>query len=169
MGFIFYYVFWFIQVFSVCPTMGLDDIIIQYLPPISDYLMPVLVSAASVIWVLAFILAALWCVKRRCKRDSDSMGNGYAPAMPATPEDNNTANNTREQLNQIRNHLEKNTVSGKIGEDEDDAERRLLKGWRPAERAGLDAAPGKCAHWTSKRDNRELENKNSLHRMEYIV
>ncbi|XP_062865931.1 protein jagged-1a isoform X2 [Trichomycterus rosablanca] len=146
----------------------------------NDYLMPVLVSVATLIWTLALILAAVWCIRRRRKRNSSATANGYvsAPSTAATAEDNNAANNARENLNQIKNRLEKNAVSAKIspGEDDPDAEKRLLKGWRPAyapverdERTGLDAASGKCAHWTSKRDNRELESKNSLHRMEYIV
>lgn len=156
-----------------------------------DYLVPVLVSVATVIWVLALAWVALWCVRRRRKQNASATATGYASAPSAVPtaEDNNAANNARENLHQIKNRIEKNAVSAKIGqqklppqematpEDDLDTEKRLHKArfprrpvYAPVE---CDERPsglhGKRAHWTNKRDNRDLESQNSLHRMDYIA
>ncbi|TSK18054.1 Protein jagged-1a [Bagarius yarrelli] len=157
----------------------------------NDYLVPVLVSVATVIWVLALAWAALWCVRRRRKQNTSTTGTGYTSAPSTTPsaEDNNAANNTRENLHQIKNRIEKNAVSAKIGsqklppqetpasEDDPDTDKRLHKAPFPRRPVyalvECDERPSglheKRAHWTNKRDNRDLESKNSLHRMEYIV
>lgn len=152
--------------------------------------MPVLVSVATVIWALALVWTALWCIRRR-KQNASATATGYASAPSAVPtaEDNNAANNARENLHQIKNRIEKNAVSAKIGpqklppqetaapEDDPDSEKRLHKArfprrpvYSPVE---CDERPSglheKRAHWTNKRDNRDLESQNSLHRMEYIV
>ncbi|XP_067115231.1 protein jagged-1b-like isoform X2 [Osmerus mordax] len=73
----------------------------------SDYLVPLLVSLMIVIWVLVVASAMLWCLKRRRKQSTHTGVN--TQAMPVTAEDNNAVNNVREQLNQIKNPIEKNT------------------------------------------------------------
>ncbi|MCI4393932.1 hypothetical protein PGIGA_G00163280 [Pangasianodon gigas] len=172
---------------------AIAEVRVQHRPPGSsnDYLVPVLVSVATVIWALALAWAALWCVRRRRKQNASATATGYtsAPSVAPTAEDNNAANNARENLHQIKNRIEKNAVSAKIGqqklppqetavpEDDPDTEKRLHKARFPRrpvyapvecdERQG--SLHGKRAHWTNKRDNRDLESQNSLHRMEYIV
>lgn len=153
--------------------------------------MPVLVSVATVIWALALAWAVLWCVRRRRKQNATATATGYTSAPLAAPstEDNNAANNARENLHQIKNRIEKNAVSAKIGpqklapqeaplpEDDPDTEKRLHKARFPRRPVytlvECDERPSslheKRAHWTNKRDNRDLESQNSLHRMEYIV
>lgn len=153
--------------------------------------MPVLVSVATVIWALALVWAALWCVRRRRKQNASATATGYtsAPSTVPSAEDNNAANNARENLHQIKNRIEKNAVSAKIGqqklpppetsapEDDPDTEKHLHKARFPRRPVYVpvecDERPSslheKCAHWTNKRDNRDLESHNSLHRMEYIV
>lgn len=150
-----------------------------------------LVSVATVVWALALAWAVLWCVRRHRKQSPSATATGYTSTASVTPtaEDNNAANNARENLHQIKNHIEKNAVSAKIGsqklpaqetiapEDDPDTEKCLHKArfprrppYAPVERderpSGLQ---GKRAHWTNKRDNRDLESQNSLHTMEYIV
>ncbi|XP_064173308.1 protein jagged-1b [Anguilla rostrata] len=160
-------------------------------PGKADYLVPLLSSVFIVLWILAVGSASLWCVRRRQKQ------GGHASAA-ATVADDNTTNNVREQLNQIKNPIEKhalvaaapakdyegkNSVNAKIrthaseAEDEE-AERRLQKGRfakQPAytlvdreDKTGQ-TAPAKHQNWTNKQDNRDLETSQSLNRMEYIV
>ncbi|KAJ8285050.1 hypothetical protein COCON_G00039000 [Conger conger] len=69
-------------------------------PSTADYLVPLLSSVFIVVWILALASAFLWCVRRR--RKHSSQGNGNAAAT-----EDNTTNNVREQLNQIKNPIEK--------------------------------------------------------------
>ncbi|XP_075875032.1 protein jagged-1b [Nelusetta ayraudi] len=109
-------------------------------PNKTDYLVPLLSSVFIVVWVLALVAVLLWCMRRRRKQS----GHGGASAAGA---DDNTTNNVREQLNQIKNPIEKhpglaaalkdyegkNAIIAKIRTnqpegDEDDKERHLQKG-----------------------------------------
>uniref|UniRef100_A0A3Q1K1L3 Delta-like protein n=1 Tax=Anabas testudineus TaxID=64144 RepID=A0A3Q1K1L3_ANATE len=109
-------------------------------PLIQDYLVPLLSSIFIVIWVLMLVSILLWCMRRRRKQSNH---NG---TLAAGSEDN-TTNNVREQLNQIKNPIEKhvgltvaikdyenkNSIIAKIRTnhpegDEDDKERHLQKG-----------------------------------------
>ncbi|XP_035390719.1 protein jagged-1a isoform X2 [Electrophorus electricus] len=171
----------------------------------NEFLVPVLVSMVTVIWVLALASALLWCVRRRRKQNTSATATAHASLSPVPAADDSVAaNNAREQLNQIRNHIEKNAtngvdkllgddknaVSAKIRtrfppelagqpEDDSDTEKRLHKARFPRQpaytlvdgddRPSLNGLLRKQAYWTNKRDNRELESQNSLHRMEYIV
>uniref|UniRef100_A0A8C4ISW7 Delta-like protein n=1 Tax=Dicentrarchus labrax TaxID=13489 RepID=A0A8C4ISW7_DICLA len=104
------------------------------------YLVPLLSSIFIVIWVLVLVSVFLWCMRRRRKQSNH---NGTA----ATGSEDNTTNNVREQLNQIKNPIEKhvgltvaikdyenkNSIIAKIRTnhpegDEDDKERHLQKG-----------------------------------------
>ncbi|XP_051559157.1 protein jagged-1a isoform X2 [Myxocyprinus asiaticus] len=80
----------------------------------SDYLVPLLVSIVTAIWVLALASVFLWCIRHRRKQSSSP-----TPINPATPfsmgtTEENTVNNAREQLNQIKNHIEKNASNGSL-------------------------------------------------------
>ncbi|XP_061766564.1 protein jagged-1b isoform X1 [Nerophis ophidion] len=109
-------------------------------PSKTDYLVPLLSSVFIVLWVLLLVSVLLWCMRRRRKQSNP------AGASPAGSEDN-TTNNVREQLNQIKNPIEKhvglsvaikdyenkNSIIAKIRTnhpegDEDDKERHLQKG-----------------------------------------
>uniref|UniRef100_A0A8C9YE75 Delta-like protein n=1 Tax=Sander lucioperca TaxID=283035 RepID=A0A8C9YE75_SANLU len=104
------------------------------------YLVPLLSSIFIVIWVLVLVSILLWCMRRRRKQSNH---NGTT----ATGSEDNTTNNVREQLNQIKNPIEKhvglavaikdyenkNSIIAKIRTnhpegDEDDKERHLQKG-----------------------------------------
>uniref|UniRef100_A0A3B4ZRG2 Delta-like protein n=1 Tax=Stegastes partitus TaxID=144197 RepID=A0A3B4ZRG2_9TELE len=103
-------------------------------------LLPLLSSIFIVIWVLVLVSILLWCMRRRRKQSNH---NGTS----ATGSEDNTTNNVREQLNQIKNPIEKhvgltvaikdyenkNSIIAKIRTnhpegDEDDKERHLQKG-----------------------------------------
>uniref|UniRef100_A0A7N8XL17 Delta-like protein n=1 Tax=Mastacembelus armatus TaxID=205130 RepID=A0A7N8XL17_9TELE len=109
-------------------------------PNKTDYLVPLLSSIFIVIWVLMLVSILLWCMRRRRKQSNH---NGAS----ATGSEDNTTNNVREQLNQIKNPIEKhvgltvaikdyenkNSLIAKIRTnhpegDEDDKERHLQKG-----------------------------------------
>uniref|UniRef100_A0A8C3AJK7 Delta-like protein n=1 Tax=Cyclopterus lumpus TaxID=8103 RepID=A0A8C3AJK7_CYCLU len=106
----------------------------------NHYLVPLLSSVFIVLWVLALVSIFLWCMRRRRKQS-----NHNGPS--ATSSEDNTTNNVREQLNQIKNPIEKhvgltvaikdyenkNSIIAKIRTnhpegDEDDKERHLQKG-----------------------------------------
>ncbi|KAK6489542.1 protein jagged-1b-like [Huso huso] len=151
----------------------------------TDYLVPLLSSVFIVIWILALVTAALWCMRRRRKQSSHTH---------AATEDN-TTNNVREQLNQIKNPIEKhaassvpikdyenkNSIIAKIrthnSEVEEDIDKhqktRFTK--QPAytlvdrEDKTPHTSPTKNPNCTNKQDNRDLETAQSLNRMEYIV
>ncbi len=79
-----------------------------------DYLVPLLVSVVMAIWVLALASVFLWCVRHRRKQSSSPTAiNPAAPYSTGSTEDN-TVNNAREQLNQIKNHIEKNASNGSL-------------------------------------------------------
>ncbi|XP_049927339.1 protein jagged-1b [Epinephelus moara] len=109
-------------------------------PSKTDYLVPLLSSIFIVIWVLLLVSILLWCMRRRRKQSNH---NGTS----TTGSEDNTTNNVREQLNQIKNPIEKhvgltvaikdyenkNSIIAKIRTnhpegDEDDKERHLQKG-----------------------------------------
>uniref|UniRef100_A0A8C6T537 Delta-like protein n=1 Tax=Neogobius melanostomus TaxID=47308 RepID=A0A8C6T537_9GOBI len=102
--------------------------------------MPLLSSVFIVIWVLVLVSILLWCMRHRRKQSNH---NGTS----TTGSEDNTTNNVREQLNQIKNPIEKhvgltvaikdyenkNSLIAKIRTnhpegDEDDKERHLQKG-----------------------------------------
>lgn len=106
----------------------------------SEYLVPLLSSVFIVLWVLVLVFVLLWCMRRRRKQSNH---NGTS----AAGSEDNTTNNVREQLNQIKNPIEKhvgltvaikdyenkNSIIAKIRTnhpegDEDDKERHLQKG-----------------------------------------
>ncbi|KAF0036935.1 hypothetical protein F2P81_009809 [Scophthalmus maximus] len=69
------------------------------------YLGPLLVSVATVIWVLAVTLMSLWCLRRRRKQSAHT-------GVSTQAEDNNALHNSIsaaacEQLNHIKNPIEK--------------------------------------------------------------
>ncbi|KAG9339044.1 hypothetical protein JZ751_024239 [Albula glossodonta] len=133
--------------------------------------------------------AFLWCVRRR--RKQSSQGNASTSAT-----DDNTTNNVREQLNQIKNPIEKhaansipikdyedkNSIIAKIRTnnsevEDEEAEKHLQKARfakQPAytlvdrEDKTPHTTPTKHPNWTNKQDNRDLETAQSLNRMEYI-
>uniref|UniRef100_A0A8C6SWK4 Delta-like protein n=1 Tax=Neogobius melanostomus TaxID=47308 RepID=A0A8C6SWK4_9GOBI len=103
-------------------------------------LVPLLSSVFIVIWVLVLVSILLWCMRHRRKQSNH---NGTS----TTGSEDNTTNNVREQLNQIKNPIEKhvgltvaikdyenkNSLIAKIRTnhpegDEDDKERHLQKG-----------------------------------------
>lgn len=160
-----------------------------FLPP--DYLVPLLSSIFIGIWVLVLVFFLLWCMRRRRKQSNH---NGAV----ATGSEDNTTNNVREQLNQIKNPIEKhvgltvaikdyenkNSIIAKIRTnhpegDEDNKERHLQKGRfakQPAytlverdEKTPISNPTSKNPNWTNKQDNRDLETANSINRMDYIV
>lgn len=75
--------------------------------------MPLLVSVVIVVWVLAVTSMLLWCVRRRRKQSAHT-GVSTQPSSSLTPaaEDNNALHTSvgtaREQLNHIKNLIEKN-------------------------------------------------------------
>uniref|UniRef100_A0A672LV85 Protein jagged-1 n=1 Tax=Sinocyclocheilus grahami TaxID=75366 RepID=A0A672LV85_SINGR len=82
--------------------------------PNVDYLMPLLVSIVTAIWVLALAWVFLWCVRHRRKQSSSPTTiNPATPYSTGNAEDN-TVNNAREQLNHIKNHIEKNASNGSL-------------------------------------------------------
>ncbi|MGH0139112.1 UNVERIFIED_CONTAM: hypothetical protein FKN15_030455 [Acipenser sinensis] len=150
----------------------------------TDYLVPMLSSVFIVIWILALVTAFLWCMRRRRKQSSHTH---------AATEDN-TTNNVREQLNQIKNPIEKhaassvpikdyenkNSIIAKIrthnSEVEDiDKHQKTRYTKQPAytlvdrEDKTPHPSPTKNPNCTNKQDNRDLETAQSLNRMEYIV
>ncbi|XP_025788516.1 protein jagged-1 [Puma concolor] len=153
----------------------------------TDFLVPLLSSVLTVAWICCLVTAFYWCVRKRRKPSSHAR---------AASEDN-TTNNVREQLNQIKNPIEKhgaNTVPIKDYEnknskmskirthnsevEEDDMDKHQQKARfakQPAytlvdrEEKPPNGTPAKHPNWTNKQDNRDLESAQSLNRMEYIV
>ncbi|XP_026870028.2 protein jagged-1b [Electrophorus electricus] len=152
----------------------------------NDYLVPLLSSVFIVLWILALAASFLWCVRRRQKHNA----HGNTAASPA---EDTTTNNVREQLNQIKNPIEKHaahTVAIKVCEgknsviakirthnaeaEEEEKERHLQKArftkqptYTLVEKE--ERTPTKNPNWTNKQDNRDLETVHTLNRMEYIV
>ncbi|MEQ2205457.1 hypothetical protein XENOCAPTIV_030260 [Xenoophorus captivus] len=119
------------EAFQVCHAMAVVA---------EHYLVPLLSSIFIVIWVLLLVSILLWCLRQRRKQSNH---NGTSP----TGSEDNTTNNVREHLNQIKNPIEKhvgltvpikdyenkNSIIAKIRTnnpegDEDDKERHLQKG-----------------------------------------
>lgn len=154
----------------------------------TDFLVPLLSSVLTVAWVCCLVTAFYWCVRKRRRKPSSH--------THSAPEDN-TTNNVREQLNQIKNPIEKhgaNTVPIKDYEnknskmskirthnsevEEDDMDKHQQKvrfAKQPVytlvdrEEKAPSGTPTKHPNWTNKQDNRDLESAQSLNRMEYIV
>uniref|UniRef100_A0A3P8U614 Delta-like protein n=1 Tax=Amphiprion percula TaxID=161767 RepID=A0A3P8U614_AMPPE len=148
----------------------------------NDHLVPLLVSVIMVVWVLAVVSVLLWCVRRRRKQNthtgvSTQASSSLAPAV----EDNNALHNSissgREQLNHIKNPIEKNPPSHhqqqQQHQSEDEVDKRLQKAGFPLappayslvdwEERAPHPTTSKPPQWTSKQDNR------SVSRVEYIV
>ncbi|XP_049987863.1 protein jagged-1 [Alexandromys fortis] len=153
----------------------------------TDFLVPLLSSVLTVAWVCCLVTAFYWCVRKRRKPNSHTH----------SASEDNTTNNVREQLNQIKNPIEKhgaNTVPIKDYEnknskmskirthnsevEEDDMDKHQQKvrfAKQPVytlvdrEEKAPSGTPTKHPNWTNKQDNRDLESAQSLNRMEYIV
>uniref|UniRef100_A0A665T409 Delta-like protein n=1 Tax=Echeneis naucrates TaxID=173247 RepID=A0A665T409_ECHNA len=79
----------------------------------SDYLVPLLVSVAIAIWALVVASMLLWCLKRRRKQSAHTgVSTQASSSLVPSAEDNNAVHNSvsgaREQLNHIKNPIEKN-------------------------------------------------------------
>lgn len=83
----------------------------------ADYLVPLLVSVVIAVWALAIASTLLWCVRRRRKHSahtgvSTQAAAAASPSSATAAEDNNALHNSvstaREQLNHIKNPIEKN-------------------------------------------------------------
>ncbi|XP_004634360.2 protein jagged-1 [Octodon degus] len=153
----------------------------------TDFLVPLLSSVLTVAWICCLVTAFYWCVRKRRKPSSHTL----------SASEDNTTNNVREQLNQIKNPIEKhgaNTVPIKDYEnknskmskirthnsevEEDDMDKHQQKARfakQPVytlvdrEEKPPNGTPTKHPNWTNKQDNRDLESAQSLNRMEYIV
>lgn len=148
-------------------------------------LVPLLVSVLVVVWALAVASMMLWWVRKR-QKPSTHASSSVTPAA----QDNNALHNristAREQLNHIRNPIEKNppnwhhylyqdknSVNTTIQKsdtgvqlDEDEVDRRLQRFPRaPPAYSDWEARP---PHRTSKQDNRELQSQGA-NRVEFIV
>uniref|UniRef100_A0AAR2KAQ5 Delta-like protein n=1 Tax=Pygocentrus nattereri TaxID=42514 RepID=A0AAR2KAQ5_PYGNA len=133
-------------------------------PSKTDYLVPLLSSIFIILWIMAFVMSFLWCIRRRRKQNAH--GNTAASAT-----EDNTTNNVREQLNQIKNPIEKHAAH-KVEEEE--MEKHMQKARFTKQPAYTlvekeERTPTKTPNWTNKQDNRDLETVHSLNRMEYIV
>uniref|UniRef100_A0A8C1PZX8 Delta-like protein n=1 Tax=Cyprinus carpio TaxID=7962 RepID=A0A8C1PZX8_CYPCA len=141
-------------------------------------------SIFIVLWILALASAFLWCIHRRRKQNSN--------ATTSATEDN-TTNNVREQLNQIKNPIEKHAAHGVAIKDyegknsiiakirthnseveEEEMDKHLQKARFTKQPAYMlvereERTPNKNPNWTNKQDNRDLETAQSLNRLEYIV
>lgn len=117
--------------------------------PQTDQLLPLLVGAVVLVWVLTIAALLLWFMRRRQKSGSH-VGVGSAPRpRPASLEDNNALHTSvaaaaaREQLHHIQNPIQraaaKNWLNdaravGKLGAGNQERDQRL-------QRAGLPRAP----------------------------
>lgn len=144
-------------------------------------------SIFIVVWILALASAFLWCIRRRRKQST----HGNASTSAAT--EDNTTNNVREQLNQIKNPIEKhgghtvaikdyegkNSIIAKIRTHEpevedEDVDKHLQKARFTKQPAYTlvereERTSNKNPNWTNKQDNRDLETAQSLNRVDYIV
>ncbi|CAH2255487.1 jagged-1 [Pelobates cultripes] len=153
----------------------------------TDFLVPLLSSVVTVAWICCLVTVFYWCIRKRRKQSNHSH----------TGSEDNTTNNVREQLNQIKNPIEKHAANSvpikdyenknsKIAKirthnsevEEDDMDKhqqkpRFVK--QPAytlvdrDEKPPNSTPTKQPNWTNKQDNRDLESAQSLNRMEYIV
>ncbi|XP_042372480.1 protein jagged-1a-like [Plectropomus leopardus] len=78
-----------------------------------DRLVPLLVSTVIAVWALAIASMLLWCVRRRRKQSAHTgVSTQLAASLAPAAEDNNALHNSvsaaREQLNHIKNPIEKN-------------------------------------------------------------
>lgn len=82
--------------------------------PNVDYLVPLLVSIVTAIWFLALASVFLWCMRHRRKRSSSPTPINPAATFSMGTTEDNTVNNAREHLNQIKNHIEKNASNSSL-------------------------------------------------------
>ncbi|KAF7249316.1 Protein jagged-1 [Varanus komodoensis] len=153
----------------------------------TDFLVPLLSSVLTVAWICCLVTAFYWCLRKRRKQSSHTH----------TVSDDNTTNNVREQLNQIKNPIEKHganavpikdyenknskiakirTHNSEVEEDDMDKHQQKTRFAKQATYTLVDrdekppnGTPSKHPNWTNKQDNRDLESAQSLNRMEYIV
>ncbi|XP_069385643.1 protein jagged-1a-like isoform X2 [Paralichthys olivaceus] len=167
----------------------------------NDFMVPLLVTMAIVIWVLAVVSMLQWCLKRWRKQSVHTgVCTQASSSLAATVEENNTLHNSvsgaRDQLNHIRNlieknppnhhhhlHKDKNSVNAKIRKsdtgsqsNDEEVDKRLQKarfpGAPPAyslvdwDERPLNLPTDKL--WIHKQDNRQLQSQ-SVSRAEFIV
>uniref|UniRef100_A0A3P9JJ03 Delta-like protein n=1 Tax=Oryzias latipes TaxID=8090 RepID=A0A3P9JJ03_ORYLA len=165
-----------------------------------SYLMPLLVSMVILVWALAVGSVLLWCLKRRKPGGHTGViTQAPSPSGPAA-EDNNALHNSvsaaREQLNHIKNPIEKkppnhhhhllhhhlcedkNSVNFKTCKsessgsqsDEDEVEKKLQKRRFPLAPPAYSPrhVRSKPPHWTNKQDNRQLQSQ-SVNRAELVA
>ncbi|XP_057188255.1 protein jagged-1a isoform X1 [Triplophysa rosa] len=82
--------------------------------PNVDYLVPLLVSIVTAVWVLALASVFLWCVRHRRKQSSSPTAINPAATFSTGTTEDNTVNNAREHLNQIKNHIVKNASNSSL-------------------------------------------------------
>uniref|UniRef100_A0A3P9MGT0 Delta-like protein n=1 Tax=Oryzias latipes TaxID=8090 RepID=A0A3P9MGT0_ORYLA len=167
----------------------------------SGYLMPLLVSMVILVWALAVGSVLVWCLKRRKPGGHTGViTQAPSPSGPAA-EDNNALHNSvsaaREQLNHIKNPIEKkppnphhhhllhhhlcedkNSVNFKTCKsessgsqsDEDEVEKKLQKRKFPLAPPAYSPrhVRSKPPHWTNKQDNRQLQSQ-SVNRAELVA
>uniref|UniRef100_A0A8C7ZLS3 Jagged canonical Notch ligand 1 n=1 Tax=Oryzias sinensis TaxID=183150 RepID=A0A8C7ZLS3_9TELE len=166
----------------------------------SGYLMPLLVSMVILVWALAVGSVLLWCLKRRKPGGHTGViTQAPSPSGPAA-EDNNALHNSvsaaREQLNHIKNPIEKkppnhhphllhhhlcedkNSVNFKTCKsessgsqsEEDEVEKKLQKRRFPLAPPAYSPrhVRSKPPHWTNKQDNRQLQSQ-SVNRAELVA
>uniref|UniRef100_A0A7N6AI00 Delta-like protein n=1 Tax=Anabas testudineus TaxID=64144 RepID=A0A7N6AI00_ANATE len=154
----------------------------------NDHLVPLLVSVVIVVWLLAVVSMLLWCVRRRRKRSAHTgVSTQVSSSLTPAAEDNNALHNSvstaREQLNHIKNLIEKNPPNHHqqhhlLQSDEEEVDKRLQKARFPRgpppyslvdwEERHPHHMTGKPPHWTSKQDNRQLQTQGA-NRLEYPV
>uniref|UniRef100_A0A8C1IZM0 Delta-like protein n=1 Tax=Cyprinus carpio TaxID=7962 RepID=A0A8C1IZM0_CYPCA len=152
-------------------------------------------------WYLLKNLTAEYALSITCELSSSASNeihvsivstNTHSNAATSATEDN-TTNNVREQLNQIKNPIEKHATHGVAIKDyegknsiiakirthnseveEEEMDKHLQKARFTKQPAYTlvereERAPNKNPNWTNKQDNRDLETAQSLNRLEYIV
>nr|XP_046232815.1 protein jagged-1b-like isoform X4 [Scatophagus argus] len=170
-------------------------------PDANDHIVPLLVSVVIVVWALAIVSMLLWCVRRRRKQSTHTGVSTQPSSLVPAAEDNNALHNSlstaREQLNHIKNPIEKNppsqhhqhhllhhhlcedknSVNARIRKsdtgsqsDEDEMDKRLQKARFPRAPPAYSLVDweDRVPHWTSKQDNRQIQSQ-SVNRMDYIV
>uniref|UniRef100_A0AAY4ED70 Delta-like protein n=1 Tax=Denticeps clupeoides TaxID=299321 RepID=A0AAY4ED70_9TELE len=165
---------------------AITEVRMQQMNSNTDYLVPLFSSIFIVFWILLLASVLYWCARRRKKQSTRSNA-------ASTGAEDNTTNNVREQLNQIKNPIEKhgthsvaikdyegkNSIIAKIrthnteSEDED-VDKHLQKARFSKQPAYTlvereERTSNKNPNWTNKQDNRHLETAQSFNRMDYIV
>ncbi|XP_067845550.1 protein jagged-1b [Heptranchias perlo] len=151
-----------------------------------DFLVPLLSSVITVVWICCFVMLFFWWIRRRRKQSS-----------PTPTASDDTTNNVREQLHQIKNPIDKHGTNSSTGKDYENKNSKIAKirthnseleevdvdkhqqktrfSKQPAytlvdrDDKSAQGTPTKSPNWTNKQDNRDLESAQSLSHMEYIV